>query len=83
MLDCDNKNATIIDFEKSSISASNSAMRVDYKKIIDNLNERENTRRIGAKLEQLAFGKLSNTKNMTSGGHKRKTRKRKTRKHKK
>ena len=83
MLDCDNKKATIIDFEKSTVGASKSAMINDYTKIIGNLNESEHTRGIGAKLEALAFGKSSNKRNTTFGGRKRKTRKHKTRKHKK
>ncbi len=59
LLTCDNKNAIIIDFEKSTRGASNASMRDDYRKVIDSLNENENTKGIAQKLQKMAFEKLT------------------------
>lgn len=85
LLTCDNKNAIIIDFEKATHKSSDFSMRDDYRKIIQNLNENEETKGIGKKLEKLAFGKLPLTRRLSIGGKfTRKTRKtRKTHKKRK
>lgn len=76
LLTCDNKNAIIIDFEKATKGTSNSAMRDDYRKLINSLNETDKTKGIAKKLEKLAIGKLPLTRRMSIGGKfKYKTRK--------
>ena len=79
LLSCDNKNATIIDFEKATRGASNSSMRDDYRKIVDSLKENKTTTGIATQLEKLAFGKFPLTRRMSIGGTKS-IRKYKTRK---
>jgi serine/threonine protein kinase len=76
LLSCDNKNAIIIDFEKATPGASNSAMRDDYRKVIESLKSEEKTKGIATKLEKLAYGKLPLTRRLSIGGKvKHKTRK--------
>lgn len=76
LLSCDNKNVIIIDFEKATRNASDSAMRDDYRKLIDSLNENDKTRGIATKLEKIALGKLPLIRRLSIGGvFKRKTRK--------
>jgi RIO-like serine/threonine protein kinase len=43
----DSRNPVIIDFEKSILHATKPQMNDDYRKVLDNLNERVNTRSIG------------------------------------
>jgi len=80
LLTCDNKNAIIIDFEKATRGASDSMMRDDYRKLLKNLNENENTKGIATKLEKLAVGKLPIIRRLSIGG-KSKYKTRKNRRH--
>lgn len=76
LLTCDNKNTIIIDFEKAARGASNIAMRDDYMKILQSLNENSKTKGVATKLEKMAFGKLPITRRLSIGGRaKYKTRK--------
>lgn len=61
LLTCDNKNAIIIDFEKSLINSSNSSMKDDYRKLLENLNENEETKGIAKKLNNLVVRKFRKT----------------------
>jgi serine/threonine protein kinase len=74
LLSCDNKNATIIDFEKATLNSSSTSMRNDYKQIIQSLNEREETKGIAKKIESLAFSKLPLRRRFSFGGKTRRKR---------
>ncbi len=68
LLTCDNKNAIIIDFEKSIVKATDTVMRGDYKKLLESLNETEQTKGIAKHLKKLSLGKAPLTRRATLGG---------------
>jgi serine/threonine protein kinase len=79
LLTCDNKDAIIIDFEKSIKNASDATMKEDYRKVIDKFIKNKNTKGIGLNLYKLAGNKLplnyilstrSKTKNKPRKSHK-------------
>ncbi len=74
LLSCDHKNAILIDFEKATMNSSNTSMRDDYRKIIESLNERKETKGIAKKLEKLAVGKLPLMRRYSVGGKTRRKR---------
>jgi len=71
LLTCDNKNAIVIDFEKSIIKASDALMKKDYKQLIDSLNETEQTKGIAKYLQKLAVSKMPKTRRASKGGKQR------------
>lgn len=74
LLTCDNKNAIVIDFEKTTYNATDTSMRDDYRKVIESLNEKEETRGIAKHLKKITVGKLPLTRRFSFGGkskHKR------------
>lgn len=77
LLTCDNKNAIIIDFEKSIVKASDAEMRNDYKQALASLNETDQTKGIAKYLKKLYVGKAPLTRRATLvGKQKQKTAKR-------
>ncbi len=68
LLTCDNKSAIIIDFEKATTDSSMTSMRDDYRKLMESLNEKEETKGIAKHLKKIAFFKIVPTRRFSLGG---------------